>query len=120
MSSLESTQPAAQPAPDFVGDGTLEEETLVSALRECYDPEIPVNIVDLGLVYGVEVKEHRVAITMTLTAMGCPFAPQVIAQVEERLLQVDGVEAAEVDIVYFPPWSPERMSEDARWQLGMV
>ena len=98
----------------------IEETQVLEALREVFDPEIPVNIVDLGLVYEVNSKPGRVDIKMTLTAIGCPMAGEVMTDVRDRLLLLPGVEDAGVEIVYDPPWSPERMSDDARWELGMV
>ena len=100
----------------------INEAELADALRECYDPEIPVNIVDLGLVYDVEVNTEtgHVDITMTLTALGCPMAGEVMSEVEMRIMQVENVKSCKVNITFDPPWSPERMTEDARWELGMV
>jgi metal-sulfur cluster biosynthetic enzyme len=99
---------------------TLTESDVLTALQEVFDPEIPVNIVDLGLVYEVKILPARVDVKMTLTAIGCPMAPEVISDVRDRLLQMGGVEEANVELVYEPPWTPERMSEDARWELGLV
>jgi FeS assembly SUF system protein len=99
---------------------TVSEEEVYEALRECYDPEIPVNIVDLGLIYEVAIQPKRVDVKMTLTALGCPMAGEVMTDVRDHLLQIPGVEDAGVELVYDPPWTPERMSEDARWELGMV
>jgi len=99
---------------------TVTEEDVYGALRECYDPEIPVNVVDLGLIYEVSILPQRVDVKMTLTAMGCPMAGEVMTDVRDHLLQISGVEEAGVELVYDPPWTPERMSEDARWELGMV
>jgi metal-sulfur cluster biosynthetic enzyme len=98
----------------------VNEEEVYEVLRECYDPEIPVNIVDLGLVYAVNIQPKRVDVKMTLTAIGCPMAGEVMTDVRDHLLQLAGVEEAGVELVYDPPWTPERMSEDARWELGMV
>lgn len=100
----------------------INEAELADALRECYDPEIPVNIVDLGLVYDVEVNTEtgHVEITMTLTALGCPMAGEVMSEVEMRVMQVENVKSCKVNLTFDPPWSPERMTEDARWELGMV
>jgi metal-sulfur cluster biosynthetic enzyme len=98
----------------------VTEEDVYGALRECYDPEIPVNIVDLGLIYEISIKPLRVDVKMTLTALGCPMAAEVMTDVRDHLLEIPGVEDAGVELVYEPPWSPERMSEDARWELGMV
>ena len=100
----------------------INEAEIMDALHECYDPEIPVNIVDLGLVYGVEVDEEKehVHISMTLTALGCPMAGEVISEVEMRVGQVENVKSCKVDLTFDPPWSPDRMTEDAKWELGMV
>ena len=84
------------------------------------DPEIPVNIVDLGLIYEIAIKPQRVDVKMTLTALGCPMAGEVMGDVRDHLLTLPGVEDAGVELVYDPPWTPERMSEEARWELGMV
>jgi FeS assembly SUF system protein len=100
----------------------INEAAVMDALRECYDPEIPVNIVDLGLIYGLEIDNDagKVDITMTLTAMGCPMAGEVISEVETRVGQVENVKTAKVEMTFDPPWSPERMTEDAKWELGMI
>jgi metal-sulfur cluster biosynthetic enzyme len=98
----------------------VTEEAVYEVLRECYDPEIPVNIVDLGLVYEINIQPKRVDVKMTLTALGCPMAGEVMADVRDHLLELPDVEDAGVELVYDPPWTPERMSEDARWELGMV
>jgi FeS assembly SUF system protein len=98
----------------------VREEDVIEVLREVFDPEIPVNIVDLGLVYEIDIRPSRVDVKMTLTALGCPMAGEVMTDVRDHLLQIAGVEEAGVELVYEPPWSPERMTEDARWELGMV
>jgi metal-sulfur cluster biosynthetic enzyme len=90
----------------------------LTALKSCYDPEIPVNIVDLGLVYRVVARDAYVHVTMTLTAPGCPMADEVEAQVREALAAVPGVETVDVDVVQEPAWTPERMSAEARAALG--
>lgn len=104
---------------EISGDSTVNAEALLDSLRQVYDPEIPVNIVDLGLVYGVKVEGAKVSVTMTLTAIGCPVAGEVMADVQERAKETAGVEACEVDLTFDPMWTPERMTEDARWELGM-
>jgi metal-sulfur cluster biosynthetic enzyme len=98
----------------------VREEDVIEVLREVFDPEIPVNIVDLGLVYEIAIKPARVDVKMTLTAMGCPMAAEVMTDVRDHLLQLRGIEDAGVELVYEPPWTPERMTEDARWELGML
>ena len=97
----------------------INQDAVIDALRECYDPEIPVNIVDLGLVYEVNIGRDNVGVIMTLTAIGCPVAGEVMAEVETRLLEVPGVKKARVELTFDPPWTPDRMSEDARWELGI-
>lgn len=95
-------------------------EQVLEALKECYDPEIPVNVVDLGLIYGVEVMpEEKVQVTMTLTMPGCGMARQIALQVKERTLRVPGVTGATVTVVWEPPWDPSRMSPAARQKLGL-
>lgn len=95
---------------------------VMDALRECYDPEIPVNVVDLGLIYNVDVVDDTgdVNVKMTLTAMGCPMAGEVIDEVTMRVEQVENVKACKVEMTFDPPWSPDRMTEDAKWELGMI
>ena len=100
----------------------INEAEVMDALRECYDPEIPVNIVDLGLIYGLDIQNEtgEVIVTMTLTAMGCPMAGEVMSEVEMRVGQVKNVKSCKVEMTFDPPWSPDRMTEDARWELGMI
>jgi len=95
---------------------------VIRALRTVYDPEIPLNIYDLGLIYGLDVDEAagRVAIRMTLTAPGCPVAASFPGTVERAVRTVAGVSEAKVELVWDPPWSRERMSEAARLQLGLA
>jgi metal-sulfur cluster biosynthetic enzyme len=102
----------------------VTETEVLTSLKQCYDPEIPVNIVDLGLIYGVRfepVPEEKqdVTIDMTLTAQGCPAHVQISEQVKARLEQLPGIRNAAVNIVWSPPWTPERLSADARKQLGI-
>ena len=99
---------------------TVKPEDVIEVLREVYDPEIPVNVVDLGLVYGIDIKPERIDVKMTLTALGCPLAGEFMTDVRDHLLTLPGMKDAGVELVYEPPWTPERMSEDARWELGMV
>ena len=96
-------------------------ELVVEQLRGVYDPEIPVNIYELGLIYGVDVSEEGgVNIRMTLTSPMCPAAEMLPPEVETRAREVPGVTSVTLDLVWDPPWSPERMSEAARLELGMV
>jgi metal-sulfur cluster biosynthetic enzyme len=110
----------------------VTEQDVISALKSCYDPEIPVNIVDLGLIYGVtfapvpdgsdedkDKDKQDVTVEMTLTAQGCPEHVNICMQVKSRLEQLPGIRNAAVNIVWTPPWTPERLSPDARKQLGI-
>ena len=108
------------PTTEVAPDATGKPEDVIEVLRECFDPEIPVNIVDLGLIYDIAIKPARIDIKMTLTALGCPMAAEVMSDVRDHLLTLPGITDAGVDIVYEPVWSPERMTEEARWELGMV
>jgi metal-sulfur cluster biosynthetic enzyme len=97
----------------------LTEQEIYEVLRECYDPEIPVNIVDLGLVYGVTLQDGVVNVQMTLTAPGCHMGAIITTEIQDRLLGIPGCEEANVEIVWDPPWTPHMMSEAARKQLGI-
>ncbi len=112
---------AAKPVETPVGEpgGDLY-ESVVEALKEIYDPEIPVNIYDLGLIYGVDVTESRVVVTMTLTTPHCPVAESMPGEVEMRVGAVPGVGDAEVNLVWDPPWDPAKMSDEAKLELGML
>jgi len=97
------------------------QQQVIAALRTIYDPELPVNIYDLGLVYALDVHaDGRVDIRMTLTAPGCPVAQTFPTQVEQTVAEVKGVTSAHVEIVWDPPWDQSRMTEAARLQLGLV
>ena len=108
----------------------VTEEDVMTALKDCYDPEIPVNIVDLGLIYGVRITPESAAdfvpearrdveVEMTLTAPGCPAHTQISQQVKDRIEQLPGVNSATVNVVWSPPWTPERLSPAARQKLGI-
>ncbi|MEO1046445.1 MAG: SUF system Fe-S cluster assembly protein [Pseudomonadota bacterium] len=103
------------------GPGGALYDAVIETLREIYDPEIPVNIYDLGLVYGVEVTEDAHAIvTMTLTTPHCPVAETMPGEIEMQVGAVPGVGHAEVNLVWDPPWDPGKMSDDAKLELGML
>jgi FeS assembly SUF system protein len=96
----------------------VTKEQVIEALKECYDPEIPVNVVDLGLIYDVSIEgEGIVHIKMTLTMPGCPMGAFIAQDVKNHVLQVKGVRDVEVELVFEPPWTPERMTEEAKKQL---
>ncbi len=106
----------------------ITQDEVLNALKQCYDPEIPVNIVDLGLIYEIRFDpaadstpepKQDVAVDMTLTAQGCPEHVNISAQVKARIEQLPGVRNVTVNVIWTPPWTPERLSPDARKQLGI-
>ena len=110
---------AASPIPAEPGVDELREKC-IEAVKNVYDPEIPVNIYELGLIYDVEVTpERNVNVKMTLTSPACPAAQDLPLEVRGRIAVIPGVNEVEVDIVFDPPWSPAKMSEAAKVQLGM-
>lgn len=109
----------AQP-PETEFEGETLKDAVVAALRDIFDPEIPVNIYDLGLIYGVDIDEGHVTITMTLTTPHCPVAETMPGEVELRVMSVPGVATADVNLVWDPPWNPASMSDEARLELGML
>jgi metal-sulfur cluster biosynthetic enzyme len=96
---------------------SLTVDGVMNALRSCYDPEIPVNIVDLGLVYGVEIDDDSVKVKMTLTTVGCPAHAYLMHQVQTEIEKMPGVKKAEVEIVWDPPWTPDKMNPEAKKRL---
>ena len=111
--------PAAEANSGPVDVGEIEEK-IIAALRTCFDPEIPVNIYELGLVYDIDVNPSAdVVLRMTLTSPACPVAGSLPPEVQAKVAAIPGVKSAKVDLVWDPPWTPERMSEAARLELGM-
>ena len=100
-------------------ESTVTTEAIYDALKTVYDPEIPVNVVDLGLVYDVQVTGSDVYVQMTLTFPGCGMGPYIGQQAEWAVQELDGVEEVQIEMVFDPPWSPELISEEARAQLGI-
>ncbi|MBW6532241.1 SUF system Fe-S cluster assembly protein [Sphingomonas sp. RRHST34] len=112
-------QPAGGEAPHEPGGALYE--GVIDALKEIYDPEIPVNIYDLGLIYAVEVTDAgQATVTMTLTTPNCPVAESMPGEVEMRVAAVPGIAFADVNLVWDPPWDPQKMSDDAKLELGML
>ena len=98
----------------------ISSEEVYQALKTVYDPEIPVNVVDLGLIYDVQVTdENNVFVQMTLTFPGCGMGPHIAQQAEWAIQDLDGVEEVEIELTFDPPWSPEMISEEARMMLGI-
>jgi len=97
----------------------VTKEQVYEVLQSCYDPEIPVNIVDLGLVYDVQVDDDKVAVKMTLTAPGCGMGTFIAGDARQKILGLEGVGDATVDLVWDPPWNPGMISEQAKQKLGI-
>ena len=112
------TQPPATVPADAPGGEVYD--AVIAALRDIFDPEIPVNIYDLGLIYGVEVDGGHVVVTMTLTTPHCPVAETMPGEVEMRVTSVPGVATCEVNLVWDPAWDPGKMSDEAKLELGML
>jgi len=109
--------PEAAAGPVDVGE---IQDKIIAALRTCYDPEIPVNIYEMGLIYDLDVNPSgEVAVRMTLTSPACPVAGSLPPEVQAKIAAIPGVRSAKVDLVWNPPWTPERMSEAAKLELGM-
>ncbi len=100
--------------------GDTPEEAVIAAIRQIFDPEIPVNIYDLGLIYGVEVDDGHAVVTMTLTTPHCPVAETMPGEVELRVVSVPGIRSADINLVWDPPWDPGKMSDEAKLEMGML
>lgn len=112
---------AQKPAGDAPGEpGGALYEAVIDALKDIFDPEIPVNIYDLGLIYGVEIDDGHAVVMMTLTTPNCPVAETMPGEVELRVASVPGIATADVNLVWDPPWDPQKMSDDAKLELGML
>ncbi len=102
-----------------MAEATLTSEEVRDVLKNVYDPEIPVNIVDLGLIYDIQIEEGDVYVQMTLTAPGCGMGPMIAQQAEWAISEVEGVEDVQVEMTFDPPWSPDLISEDGKKLLGI-
>jgi metal-sulfur cluster biosynthetic enzyme len=98
---------------------TITEEQVYDALRNCYDPEIPVNVVDLGLIYDIKIIDDWIGVKMTLTTPGCGMSGMISRSIRDQLLKLPGIKDADVRIVWDPAWTPSMMSEEARKRLGV-
>jgi FeS assembly SUF system protein len=117
---LEAPQEDA-PSPERMAQVQDIGERVVEAIKTCYDPEIPVNIYELGLIYRIDVEDDdSVAVDMTLTSPNCPVAESLPTEVQDKVKAVEGVRGAKVNIVWEPPWGPHLMSEEAQLELGMI
>ncbi len=104
--------------PEKVGE--ITEEKVLEVLSEVYDPEIPIDIVNLGLIYGIDIKGRNVVITMTMTAPGCPASTQIAGESKLMVEELPEVDSVDIDIVWDPPWDPSKMSEEAQQSMGMI
>ena len=97
----------------------VTKEAVLEQLKQVFDPEIPINVVDLGLIYDVSIDQSNVAVEMTLTAPGCSVGPYIAQQAEWAISELDEVEDVQIEMVFDPPWSPEMITEEAKIQLGI-
>ena len=98
----------------------VSKDEVITVLKDCYDPEIPINIWDLGLVYDINIDGEKVGVKMTLTAPGCMMGGMIADEVKAKLKALNGIKDAEVSLVFDPPWSPDKMSEEAKAQMGIA
>jgi FeS assembly SUF system protein len=98
----------------------VSKDEIVTVLKDCYDPEIPINIWDLGLVYDINVENENVGIKMTLTAPGCMMGGMIAEEVKAKIKAMAGVKDAKVELVWDPPWTPDKMSPEAKAQMGIA
>lgn len=120
MTDAAGASPPSVPVPRTEGPYADREKQIIQSLKTIYDPEIPMNIVDLGLIYGFDWKQDDVTLKMTLTAPGCPVAGILAEEVKSAVEKVPQVHAATVDMVWDPPWTPDRMSDFAKRQFGYL
>jgi len=97
----------------------VTKEEVMEALHDVFDPEIPVNVVDLGLIYGCDVEDNNVTVEMTLTFAGCGMGPYIAQQAEWRIAEIEAVEDVNVEVVFEPPWNPDLITEEGKLQLGL-
>ena len=98
----------------------VTKDEIITVLKDCYDPEIPINVWDLGLIYDINIQDGDVGIKMTLTAPGCMMGAMIADDVKAKLKKINGVKDAKVDLVFDPPWTPDKMSEEAKAQMGIA
>ncbi|MCB1071133.1 MAG: metal-sulfur cluster assembly factor [Verrucomicrobia bacterium] len=116
MSEPQANQP--EPTPDASGADTWTQAQVREVLKTVFDPELHINIVDLGLVYGIQIEGDLIRIQMTLTSPGCPYAPYLLHLTKDTLVNLKGIRDAEIEVVWEPPWGPDKMSEETRLELG--
>ncbi|MFI5322454.1 MAG: metal-sulfur cluster assembly factor [Thermodesulfobacteriota bacterium] len=119
VSGSPDTSSAVKAPSADTGSEKLSEEKVLEVLSNVYDPEIPIDIVNLGLVYGIEIDGGNVRISMTMTAPGCPASTQIAGESKILIEELPGVKSVEIDVVWDPPWDPSKMSEEAQQSLGI-
>ncbi len=118
--TVAGTSPAGSWSPSGSTPPKVTEDAVIAACQNVYDPEIPVNIYDLGLIYAISIEDDGlVRVEMTLTAPGCPAAQELPMQVREAIMAIEGVKECDIEVVWDPPWDPSRMSDDARLALNL-
>ena len=95
------------------------QEAVYEILKQVYDPEVGINIVDMGLIYGVEIEGKKIGLIMTLTSPACPAGPHILNEVDGKLKEMEGIEDVDISVVWTPPWSPDMLTDDAKDQLGI-
>jgi metal-sulfur cluster biosynthetic enzyme len=96
-----------------------DQETIYGALKQIHDPEVGINIVDMGLIYGLEIEDSKVGVYLTLTSPACPAGPQILSQIDTKVRELEGVEDVDVNVVWTPPWTPDMLSDEAKDELGI-
>jgi FeS assembly SUF system protein len=119
VSELANTQEGSKQKSADAG-AEVTEEKILEVLSEVYDPEIPIDIVNLGLIYGIDIQDGNVLISMTMTAPGCPASTQIAGESKLVVAEMPGVESVDIEIVWDPPWDPSKMSEEAQQSMGMI
>jgi FeS assembly SUF system protein len=120
LQKTKEIEASTPPAQDIDIDDSTLAANVIEALREIYDPEIPVNIYDLGLIYKIQIENGNAEVDMTLTTPGCPVAQSFPGMVESSIRKVAGVKNAKVELVWDPPWTQDNLSDEARLQLGLI
>lgn len=120
LQKTKEIEASTPPVQDIDIDDSTLAANVIEALREIYDPEIPVNIYDLGLIYKIQIENGNAEVDMTLTTPGCPVAQSFPGMVESSIRKVAGVKNAKVELVWDPPWTQDNLSDEARLQLGLI
>ena len=96
-----------------------DQNAVYDVLKQVHDPEVGINIVDMGLIYGIELDDNKVDVYMTLTSPACPAGPQILGQIDSKIREMEGVEEVDINVVWSPPWTPDMLSDEAKDELGI-